>query len=61
VEGAEVGLALKPYMHDRLASGYELLIEANAAYVSRDYRLATDLYSDAIESGRKPAMLLQEA
>jgi hypothetical protein len=61
VEGAEVGSALKPYMRDRLASGYELSIEANAAYASRDYRLAADLYSDAIESGRKPAMLLQEA
>jgi hypothetical protein len=48
-------------MRDRLASGYELSIEANAAYASRDYRLAADLYSDAIESGRKPAMLLQEA
>jgi len=61
VEGAEVGSALKPYMRDRLASGYELSIEANVAYASRDYRLAADLYSDAIESGRKPAMLLQEA
>jgi len=61
VEGAEVGSALKPYMRDRLTSGYELSIEANAAYASRDYRLTTDLYLDAIERGRKPAMLLQEA
>ena len=61
VDGAEAGSALKSHMRDRLASGYELSIEANAAYASRDYRLAADLYADAIESGRKPAMLLQEA
>ena len=61
VEGAEVGSALKPHMRDRLAGGYELLNEENAAYARRDYRLATDLYADAIESGRKPAVLLQEA
>ncbi|KAL7542172.1 hypothetical protein ACHAXR_011577 [Thalassiosira sp. AJA248-18] len=53
--------ALKPYMRDRLMNGYELSIEANAAYNAKKYQLAVDLYTDAIESGRKPAMILQEA
>lgn len=52
---------LKPYMRDRLMSGYELSLEANDAYQSKDYQSAVELYTDAIESGRKPAMLLQEA
>ena len=53
--------ALKPYMRDRLLSGYEMALEANEAFTAKDYQSAVDLYTDAIESGRKPAMLLQEA
>ncbi|KAL3780083.1 hypothetical protein ACHAW5_004567 [Stephanodiscus triporus] len=52
---------LEPRMRDRLAGGYELSIEANAAYESREYELAINSYADAIESGRKPAVLLQQA
>ncbi|KAL3822530.1 hypothetical protein ACHAXA_007641 [Cyclostephanos tholiformis] len=52
---------LKPHMLDRLTRGYELSIEADMAYASKDYELAVDLYADAIESGRKPALSLQEA
>lgn len=53
--------ALKPYMRDRLMSGYELSLEAHEAYQAKNYQSAVDLYTDAIESGRKPAMMLQEA
>mmetsp|Transcript_36731 Transcript_36731/g.77073 ORF Transcript_36731/g.77073 Transcript_36731/m.77073 type:complete len:325 (-) Transcript_36731:210-1184(-) len=60
-EGEEIEPALKPYMRDRLVSGYELSLEAHQAYASKDYQSAVDLYTDAIESGRKPAMILQEA
>jgi hypothetical protein len=61
-EGADVvGSALKPHMRDQLARGYELSTQADAARASGDYQLAVDLYADALESGRKPAVLLQEA
>mmetsp|Transcript_26872 Transcript_26872/g.57147 ORF Transcript_26872/g.57147 Transcript_26872/m.57147 type:complete len:320 (-) Transcript_26872:100-1059(-) len=60
-EGEDTVPALKPYMHDRLMNGYELALEANEAYAAKDYQLAVDLYTDAIQSGRKPAMILQEA
>jgi hypothetical protein len=36
-------------------------IQADAAFTSKDYQQAIELYSDAIESARKPAMLLEEA
>ena len=52
---------LKPYMRDRLVTGYELSLEANEAYNSKNYQLAVEKYTDAIESGRKPAMIMQEA
>ena len=52
---------LKPFMRDRLMTGYELSLEAKEAYDAKDYQTAVDLYTDAIESGRKPAMILQEA
>ena len=57
----EVEPVLKPYMRDRLVMGYELSIEANEAYNSKNYQLAVEKYADAIESGRKPAMIMQEA
>ena len=52
---------LKPHLLDRLIRGYESSIEGDAAYASKDYERAVQSYSDAIESGRKPALLLQEA
>lgn len=53
--------ALKPHLRDRLLRGYELSLKANEAYKSKSYQLAVDLYTEAIESGRKPAMMLHEA
>ncbi|KAL7523196.1 hypothetical protein ACHAWF_000421, partial [Thalassiosira exigua] len=53
--------ALKPHLRDRLLNGYELSLEAQGAYDAKDYQSAVDLYTEAIESGRKPAMMLQEA
>mmetsp|Transcript_11099 Transcript_11099/g.24458 ORF Transcript_11099/g.24458 Transcript_11099/m.24458 type:complete len:322 (-) Transcript_11099:86-1051(-) len=52
---------LKPYMRDRLMNGYALSLEAEVAFAAKNYQLAVDLYTDALESGRKPAMLLQDA
>ncbi|KAL9183868.1 hypothetical protein ACHAXT_004724 [Thalassiosira profunda] len=52
---------LKPYMRDRLISGYDLSLEATSAYDEKQYQSAVDLYTEAIESGRKPALLLQDA
>lgn len=52
--------ALKPYMRDRLILGYELSLEAEEAYKAKSYALAVELYTDAIESGRKTALILQE-
>ena len=60
-EGVDSEPALKPYMRDRLMAGYELSLEAHEAYAAKNYQSAVDLYTDAIESGRKPAMLLQDA
>ena len=53
--------ALKPHLRDRLLNGYELSLKANEAYRKKNYQLAVELYTDAIESGRKPAMMLHEA
>jgi hypothetical protein len=53
--------ALKPHLRDRLLNGYELSLKANEAYKKKNYQLAVELYTDAIESGRKPAMMLHEA
>ena len=53
--------ALNPHLRDRLCYGYELSLKANEAYKSKNYQLAVELYTEAIESGRKPAMLLHEA
>lgn len=53
--------ALRPRMRDRLMSGYETSLEAHEAYAKRDYRSAVDLYAKAVESGREPATILQEA
>jgi len=52
---------LKPHMLDRLKSGYEMSIQADTAFAAKDYQQAIELYSDAIENARKPAMLLQDA
>ncbi|KAL7537205.1 hypothetical protein ACHAWF_005687 [Thalassiosira exigua] len=41
--------------------GYELSLEAHEAYGAKKYQSAVDLYTEAMESGRKPAMMLQEA
>jgi hypothetical protein len=53
--------ALKPHLRDRLLHGYELSLQANEAYKLKNYQLAVELYTEAIESGRKPAMMLHEA
>lgn len=60
-EEGDLAPALKPYMRDRLMNGYELSLQANDAFGRKEYQSAVDLYTDAIESGRKAAMLLQEA
>lgn len=53
--------ALKPHLRDRLLHGYELSLQANKAYKLKNYQQAVELYTEAIESGRKPAMMLHEA
>lgn len=50
-----------PFMRDRLLNGYGFYIQANAAYKSKQYESAVELYEEAIQNGRKPAMALQEA
>ena len=57
-DGGEI---MKPYMFDRLVMGYELAQDANDMYKAKDYEKAVELYEDAIQNGRKPAMILQEA
>lgn len=53
---------MKQYMFDRLVMGYELAQEANdIMYKAKDYKKSIELYEDAIQNGRKPAMILQEA
>jgi len=52
---------MKQYMFDRLVMGYELAQEANDMYKAKDYKKSIELYEDAIQNGRKPAMILQEA
>ncbi len=61
LNGKGAALALKPHLRDRLFYGYELSLKANEAYKSKTYQLAVELYTDAIESGRKPAVMLHEA
>lgn len=58
--GEDIEPAFKPFMRDRLMNGYELALEAKEAYDAKNYQLAVDLYTDAIENGRKSAMMLQE-
>ncbi|KAL7439632.1 hypothetical protein ACHAXM_006792 [Skeletonema potamos] len=48
-------------MRQRLIMGYELSIEAKAAYEAKDYQTAVQLYEEAIQIGRNPAMALEEA
>ena len=60
-EEEENGPALKPFIRDRLMTGYELSLEAQEAYDAKNYQIAVDIYTDAIENGRKGAMTLQEA
>lgn len=50
-----------PRMRQRLIDGYNSYIQANEAYASKDYESALELYEEAIQNGRKPAMALQEA
>ena len=50
-----------PSLRDRLLQGYDFYIEANTAYESKQYQLAIELYEQAIQNGRKPAIALQEA
>mmetsp|Transcript_13469 Transcript_13469/g.27286 ORF Transcript_13469/g.27286 Transcript_13469/m.27286 type:complete len:319 (-) Transcript_13469:2002-2958(-) len=52
--------AFTRYMRDRLIEGYEQSLEANNAYNRKNYEKAVELYQDAIENGRKPALILQE-
>lgn len=52
---------MKSYMFDRLVMGYEIAQEANEMYKAKDYKKSIELYEDAIQNGRKPAMMLQEA
>lgn len=50
-----------PFLRDRLLQGYDLYTEANIAFESKQYELAMELYEEAIQNGRKPAIALQEA
>ena len=50
-----------PHLRDRLLDGYSSYIKANEAYEARQYQLAVELYEEALQNGRKPAMALQEA
>lgn len=50
-----------PYMRDRLVEGYDFYIQANEAFESKQFQSAIELYEEAIQNGRKPAMALQEA
>ncbi|KAL7466038.1 hypothetical protein ACHAXS_006332 [Conticribra weissflogii] len=52
--------AFTSYMRDRLIEGYEQSLEANDAYNRKNYEMAVELYQEAIENGRKPALTLQE-
>lgn len=49
------------YMRNRLLEGYEFSVAASDAYNAKKYELAVELYKEAIQNGRKPALLLQEA
>jgi (2Fe-2S) ferredoxin len=49
------------FMRDRLLGGYESFLHANEAFESKNYQSAVELYEEAIQNGRKPAMILQEA
>jgi (2Fe-2S) ferredoxin len=48
-------------MRQRLIMGYEQSLEAKAAYEAKDYQSAVQLYEEAIQIGRNPAMALEEA
>jgi len=48
-------------MRQRLIMGYEQALEAKAAYEAKDYQAAIQLYEDAIQIARNPAMALEEA
>ena len=50
-----------PYMRNRLLDGYKCYIEANEAFELKNYHSAIELYEEAIQNGRKPAMSLQQA
>ncbi|KAL3780781.1 hypothetical protein HJC23_006719 [Cyclotella cryptica] len=54
-------LLFTSYMRDRLVEGYEFFLQANDAYDSKQYQSAVDLYEEAVQNGRKPAIILQEA
>ena len=60
-EGNSEQPLLTKYMRDRLVEGYEFFLKANDAYDSQQYQSAVDLYQEAIQNGRKPAMILREA
>jgi tetratricopeptide (TPR) repeat protein len=52
---------ISSFMRQRLVMGYEQSLEAKAAYEAKDYQSAVQLYEEAIQIGRKPAMELEEA
>lgn len=52
---------ISSFMRQRLIMGYEQSLEAKAAYEAKDYQSAVQLYEEAIQTGRKPAMELEEA
>lgn len=52
---------ISSFMRQRLIMGYEQSLEAKAAYEAKDYQTAVQLYEEAIQTGRKPAMALEEA
>ena len=60
-EFTEEGSDFTPYMRNRLLDGYNCYIEANKAFELKKYQSAIELYEEAIQNGRKPAMALQQA
>lgn len=59
--GSEKEPLFTKFMQDRLLMGYEISLEANQAYQAKAYQSAVELYEDAINTGRKPAIALEEA
>lgn len=50
-----------PYLRNRLLDGYDFHVRANKAFESKQYQSAVELYEEAIQNGRKPALALQES